>query len=177
MYCIDSKWMSIWIHYYDCPRLFFWFAGWLRSLFWRRFACSFAHCFYRFLFHYLSRFGNFPLAFESFHNLLFLYKESTNDTLTQAPVAQYTTIRSGNSLLPFGQAGTLTRSRRSNALQLFLTLATFRNTLVLLYILIYQTTTRSTNNAPPVGLGVVGKAPSQSQSLDHFATQDSQRNN
>lgn len=82
------------------------------------------------------------LCFEDLDNLLFLNKESSDNTLLDALVAEDTSIYTLDGLLAVAQTGTFCRPGRLNTTEFALALATSWDLLGLLDVLVDQTATR-----------------------------------
>lgn len=85
---------------------------------------------------------HFTLTLQSFDDFLFLNEESTNDTFAQTAMAENTTVGTGDCLLTLGQTATFAGATGADTLQLLFTLTALWDSLVLLNVLVYQTTTR-----------------------------------
>lgn len=83
------------------------------------------------------------LALQCLDDLLLLDEESAHNTLTQAAMAQDTTVGAGHGLVALGQTWALAGAGGGDALKLLLALAAAWYGPVLLHILVDQTTTGS----------------------------------
>lgn len=83
------------------------------------------------------------LALQCLDDLLLLNEEGAHNTLTQAAMAQDTTVCAGHGLVALGQAWALAGARGGDTLKLLLALAAAWHGLVLFHILVDQTTAGS----------------------------------
>lgn len=83
------------------------------------------------------------MRFEDLDDLLFLNEESSDDALLDALVAKNTSVNALDGLLAVAKAGTLSGPCGLNTTQFALALATSRDLLGLLNVLVYQAPTRS----------------------------------
>lgn len=91
------------------------------------------------------------LALQSLDDLLLLDEESAHNTLTQAAMAQDTTVGAGHGLVALRQTWALAGAGGGDALKLLLALAAAWYGPVLLHILVDQTTTGSADTVNKMG--------------------------
>lgn len=80
-------------------------------------------------------------------DLLLFDQESAHDAFANALVAQHTAVRTTHGLLALGDARTLRRTGRPDAVQLLLALAALRHVTAFLHVLVDQTATGRANTA------------------------------